>query len=124
MAISMAAGDRLNSEQGALVLEKMLGRGAFGEVWKCRDVKEDKARAVKIVRSQELERLGGSARGDFSGGSIWGVAPERPSMQIVGPSHFRSDLGVAGSDDKWCHRRRLVAREPLSRALQLVPRPS
>jgi len=57
MAISMAVGDRLNSEQGALVLEKMLGRGAFGEVWKCRDVKEDKARAVKIVRSQDVDSV-------------------------------------------------------------------
>jgi len=57
MAISMAVGDRLNSEQGALVLEKMLGRGAFGEVWKCRDVAEDKPRAVKIVRSQDADSV-------------------------------------------------------------------
>jgi len=51
--VSLVVGDRVSSDEGALVLENMLGRGAFGEVWKCRDIAKDVPRAVKIVRSQD-----------------------------------------------------------------------
>lgn len=110
MAVSLAVGDRVSSEEGALVLESLLGRGAFGEVWRCREVAQDSLRAVKIVPSQDLHFAPGLDEVGFYAALLKGQCSPNPGRIRPKLRRQRSNSVELGPDAGQIRQRSTTCR--------------
>mmetsp|Transcript_102802 Transcript_102802/g.296000 ORF Transcript_102802/g.296000 Transcript_102802/m.296000 type:complete len:325 (-) Transcript_102802:91-1065(-) len=103
MPAQLQAGDHVRSEQADFELCALIGRGAFGEVWKCKDRDSREFRAVKVVRGRHDE---GCAAHEMkmmeiayeANGEAWQGAPTRRVPQVFFSS--RCFIEGAGGEDK------------------------